>query len=194
MVCARGQAIFGNGPTTRASSDVWPPASLPRRLVGRGIVDRPTLTARLSSFAAVPVVLVSAPAGYGKTTLLSLWATVDDRAFAWVTLDVSDNDPVVFVTTVLTALQPDVDVNPQDIHWLRSGNPARDEVVLPPRADAGADAAQPFVLVLDHLHLVTEPRCHDVIAGLVDRLPPGSQIALSTRTDPPRQAIPGRPR
>jgi LuxR family transcriptional regulator, maltose regulon positive regulatory protein len=139
----------------------------------------------LSSFAAVPVVLVSAPAGYGKTTLLALWATVDDRAFAWVTLDVSDNDPVVFVRTVLTALQPHVDVNPQDIHWLRSGNPARDEVVLPPRADAGADKAQPLVLVLDDLHLVTEPRCHDVIARLVHRLPPGSQIALSTRTDPP---------
>jgi LuxR family maltose regulon positive regulatory protein len=162
-----------------AASKLSPP---PRR---PGIVDRPTLTTRLSSLAAVPVVLVSAPAGYGKTTLLALWATIDERAFAWVTLDGSDNDPVVFVTTLLTALQPHVDVSPQDVHRLRSSNPARDEVDLPPLTDAGADAAQPFVLVLDDLHLVTEARCHDVIARLVDRLPPGSQIALSTRTDPP---------
>jgi LuxR family maltose regulon positive regulatory protein len=162
-----------------AASKLSPP---PRR---PGIVDRPTLTTRLSSLATVPVVLVSAPAGFGKTTLLSLWANVDERAFAWVTLDASDNDPVVFVTTVLTALQPHVDVRPQDIHRLRSGDPASDELDLPPLEDAGADAAQPFVLVLDDVHLVTEPRCHEVIARLVDRLPPGSQIALSTRTDPP---------
>jgi LuxR family maltose regulon positive regulatory protein len=153
-----------------AASKLSPP---PRR---PGIVDRPSLTTRLSSLATVPVVLVSAPAGYGKTTLLALWATIDERAFAWVTLDGSDNDPVVFVTTLLAALRPHVDVSPQDIH---------DDLGLVPLADAGADPAQPFVLVLDDVHLVTEARCHDVIARLVDRLPPGSQIALSTRTDPP---------
>lgn len=162
-----------------AASKLSPP---PRR---PGIVDRPTLTTRLSSFAATPVVLVSAPAGYGKTTLLGLWATVDERPFAWVTLDGADNDPVVFVTTLLTALRPHVDVGPQDIHWLRSAGAAGDELVLPPLVDPRADAVQPFVVVLDDLHLVTGPRCHDVIARLVDRLPPGSQVALSTRTDPP---------
>ncbi len=127
---------------------------------------------------------MSAPAGYGKTTLLALWASVDEREFAWLTLDATDNDPVVFVTSLLTVLQPHVDFSPEDLHRLRFGSPALDEVIVSSFANADAGAPRPFVLVLDDVHLVTEPRCHDVIGHFAQRLPPGCQIVLSTRTDP----------
>jgi LuxR family transcriptional regulator, maltose regulon positive regulatory protein len=69
-----------------------------------GIVDRPLLLDGLVSATHAPVVLVSAPAGYGKTTLLALWRERDQRPFAWVSLDAADNDPVALVAGILTAL------------------------------------------------------------------------------------------
>ena len=72
----------------------------------RGIVDRPVLIDGLMSATQVPVVLVSAPAGYGMTTLLALWAARDERPFGWVTLEAADNDPVALMAGVLAALDP----------------------------------------------------------------------------------------
>src|SRR5215471_20872499 len=70
----------------------------------KGIVDRQMLLDRLGSAAYTPVLLISAPAGYGKTTLLALWRDLDSRPFAWVTLDASDNDPVAFAACLVAAL------------------------------------------------------------------------------------------
>src|SRR5690349_14118892 len=74
----------------------------PRRR--RGTVARPRLAERLDRTALPPVVLVSAPAGFGKTTLLTEWIADDGTASAWLALDRRDNDPTVFWTYVLTAL------------------------------------------------------------------------------------------
>jgi LuxR family maltose regulon positive regulatory protein len=150
-----------------------------------GIVDRPALLDGLASATHAPAVLVSAPAGYGKTTLLALWRERDQRPFAWVSLDAADNDPVAFVAAVLAALDPILDLDAAIGDSLNVPQPPLEQVVLPSLVDACAEHGQPLVLVLDDLHLVTERRCHTAIGYLAERLPPGCQLALGTRTDPP---------
>jgi len=149
-----------------------------------GIVDRSSLLDYLRSAAHVPVVLVSAPAGYGKTTLMALWHEHDERPFAWVSLDAADNDPVVFVSNLLTALGPLLRLDGSLADVLATPQPPLEDVILPSLVSASAGAGRPFVLVLDDLHLVTERRCHAAIGYLVERLPAGCQLALATRTDP----------
>jgi LuxR family maltose regulon positive regulatory protein len=150
-----------------------------------GIVDRPALLDGLMSATHAPVVLVSAPAGYGKTTLLSLWRERDERFFAWVSLDAADNDAVTLVAGVLAALDPILDLEDAIGAALLVPEPPLEDVVLPALVNACAETHKPFVLVLDDVHLVTEARCHTVIGYLGERLPMGRQLALATRTDPP---------
>ena len=80
-------------------------ASCPRPSCGAALLS-PVLIDSLMSATQVPVVLVSAPAGYGMTTLLALWAARDERPFGWVTLEAADNDPVALMAGVLAALDP----------------------------------------------------------------------------------------
>jgi LuxR family maltose regulon positive regulatory protein len=149
-----------------------------------GIVDRSALIDRLSTMTHVPVVMVSAAAGYGKTTLLALWAERDERPFAWVTLDSADDDPVVLITVLLAALDPVLHLDPAILRRLQAADPPVDDVILPLLANACADTG-PFVLVLDDVQQLIEQDAHAVIGFLADHLPPGCQIALATRTDPP---------
>jgi LuxR family maltose regulon positive regulatory protein len=149
-----------------------------------GIVDRPLLLDGLASAIYAPVVLISAPAGYGKTTLLALWRDRDQRPFAWVSLDGADNDPVALVASLVAALYPIVGLDAAVSDSLTARVPPLEEVVLPSLVDACVERGQPLVLVLDDLHLVTERRCHTAIGYLAERLPPGCQLALGTRTDP----------
>jgi LuxR family maltose regulon positive regulatory protein len=139
-----------------------------------GIVDRPVLLDLVMSATEAPVVLVSAPAGYGKTTLLSLWRSRDERPFGWLSLDATDNDPAALVAGLAAALDPILDL----------GDASPDDI-LPSLVDACIERRREFVLVLDDLHLVTERRCHTALGYLGERLPAGCQIALATRTDPP---------
>jgi LuxR family maltose regulon positive regulatory protein len=162
-----------------ASSKLFAPPPRP------GIVDRPALLDGLMSATHIPVVLVSAPAGYGKTTLLALWTERDERFFAWVSLDAADNDAVALVAAVLAALDPIVDLDDSIGAALHVPEPPLEDVVLPSLVDACAECRRPFVLVLDDVHLVTETRSHTAIGYLCERLPVGCQLALATRTDPP---------
>jgi LuxR family maltose regulon positive regulatory protein len=150
-----------------------------------GIVDRTALVDALTQAITEPVVLVSAPAGYGKTTLLALWRERDERPFAWVSLDRTDNDPVAFGNAVLHGLEPVLGLDPELADALNVAEPPLEDLVLPALVDACAASTQAFVLVLDDLHLVTERRCFDAIGYLAERLPVGSQLALGTRSDPP---------
>jgi LuxR family maltose regulon positive regulatory protein len=153
-------------------------AAPPRR---PGIVDRPVLLDGLVSASHAPVVLVSAPAGYGKTTLLALWRERDQRLFAWVSLDAADNAPVAFVASLVAALDQVLDLDTAIGDSLNVRVPSLEEVVLPSLVDACVARGQPFVLVLDDLHLVTERRCHTAIGYLAERLPTGCQLALAGR-------------
>jgi LuxR family transcriptional regulator, maltose regulon positive regulatory protein len=128
----------------------------------RGIVDRPVLLDDLISATQVPVVLVSAPAGYGKTTLFTLWAERDERPFAWVSLEAADNDPVRLIASVLAALDPILDLNAAIRESLSGPEPSLEEVVLPSLVDAWTETSHPLAGRMssqDQLRRQPRPRC-----------------------------------
>jgi len=148
-----------------------------------GLVARPRLQA-LMPVGGAPLVLVSAGAGWGKTTALVQWVASDERPAAWLRLDAADNDPVVLLGDLIAVLAPVSGCDPCLAQALRVAVPPIWETVVPALAAAVADAP-PFLLVLDDAQHVARAECWRVVAALLDCLPAGAQLALSTRTDPP---------
>jgi LuxR family maltose regulon positive regulatory protein len=145
------------------------------------LVSRGGLVGRLEGSREVPVVVLSAGPGWGKTTLLAQWAERSRRPFAWVCVDERDNDPIVLLSYVAVALDR---VSPLDrgvFEALASPGVSVEATVLPRLGAALAAMDEPVVLVLDDLHLVDNPVCLDAIAGLAGHVPEGSQLALSER-------------
>ena len=151
-------------------------------------VERPALIEYLAASTA-RLVLVDAPAGFGKTTLVAQWrsAAGDERPFAWVSLGPGDDDPGRLWRYIVCALQRACPgIGGEDIaRELRAAAPDITGTVLPLLAnELGAMAAR-IVLVLDDYHVIKERGCHDQIAFLLLHLPPSAQIVLITRADPP---------
>lgn len=130
--------------------------------------------------------LVSAPAGYGKTTLLEQWAQASRYRVAWLTIDQEDNDSDRFFRSLLAAweqAQPGVRAGPLGILL---GSIAPDDLaVLTAFLNATGDARDHMVVVLDDYHLITEPVIHQALTFLLDHLPPAFHIVLATRAEPP---------
>jgi LuxR family transcriptional regulator, maltose regulon positive regulatory protein len=144
-------------------------------------VSRTALVNRLRAAGAFPIVLVVAPAGYGKTTLLAQWATRDKRPFAWVSVDERDNDARVLLAHVAAALHR---VESLGAHVLdafdRPGASVWEEIA--PRLTAEiASRAAPFVLVLDGADVLESTDSVAAIDALIENMPAGSMIALSGR-------------
>jgi ATP/maltotriose-dependent transcriptional regulator MalT len=153
-----------------------------------GWVERPALVQRLAA-ASARLVLVDAPAGYGKTTLVAQWrgAAGESRPFAWVSLDPGDNDPARLwsqVVHVLHRARPEFAAQPM-LDRLRGQRPDIAGTVLPPLANELAALTEPVILVLDDYHLIKDRTCHDHVATLLRYLPPTLQLVLTTRADPP---------
>ncbi len=149
-----------------------------------GTVAKTSLTARLRTSDA-PFATVVAPAGYGKTTLLSRWSEADARPFAWVALDGRDDDALVFMRYIAAAIDR-VEPLPADVFEALSGPGGSTWSSRVPRLGrALSGLARPLVLVLDDLHAVTSPACLDVLVALLDYVPAGSQIAVASREAPP---------
>lgn len=158
------------------------------------IVQRSRLTAQLAEGLRRPLTLVSAPAGFGKTTLLSEWrATLEGQAcpMAWLSLDSGDNDPGRFWAYVLSALRtlPRLADLPDE---LDAGAPP--ELLLAPLVNGlevaakgleVAAAGRPVVLVLDDYHVIEAPAIHAAVSFLVEHLPISLRLGILTRSDPP---------
>jgi LuxR family maltose regulon positive regulatory protein len=129
------------------------------------------------------VVLVSAPAGYGKSTLVAQWSDLDPRATGWVQFGPGDNDPVVLLAHVVAALERSGPVCDELLEELSGRTPRIDEVAIPLLA-ADLGERDPFVLVLDDVHLITAKKSRAVLACLADQFRCGSQLVLVTRGDP----------
>ena len=129
------------------------------------------------------MVLVSAPAGYGKSTLVAQWSDLDPRASGWVQLGHGDNDPVVLLARVVAALERTGPVCGELLEELSGRTPRIDEVVLPLLA-ADLGERDPFVLVLDDVDVITAEKSRAILAFLVDQVRSGSQLVLVTRGDP----------
>jgi LuxR family maltose regulon positive regulatory protein len=151
----------------------------------QGLVSRTQLLDRLEASAATPVVAISAPAGYGKTTLAVEWAKRDPRPFVWLSIDRHDNDPAVLLTYLAVGLDRVEPIDPTVFGILATRGASITQTVLPRLGAALASKALPVVVVLDDVHLLDDREGLDAVAVLVDHLPPGSQLAVTSRGEPP---------
>jgi LuxR family maltose regulon positive regulatory protein len=149
-----------------------------------GLVSRGQLLDWLEA-SATPVVAISAPAGYGKTVLAVQWAKQDPRPFVWLSVDRHDNDPTVLLTYLAVGLDRVEPIDPTVLGVLASRGASITQTVLPRLGAALASKALPVVVVLDDVHLLHDQQGLDAIAMLVDHLPEGSQLAVTSRGEPP---------
>ena len=147
------------------------------------MVARPRLAAFQKAAERSRVVLVSAPAGYGKSTLVAQWSELDPRPSLWVQLGPRDNDSVVLLARVVAALERTGPVCGELLEELSGRMPRIDEVAIPLLA-AELGERDPFVLVLDDVHVVTAQKSRAILACLVDQVRSGCQLILVTRGDP----------
>jgi LuxR family maltose regulon positive regulatory protein len=159
-------------------------SKLRRPWVRPGIVARAALVDRLLASHQVPVVCVVAPAGYGKTTLLSQWAEQRGRT-AWVSLDERDNDPEILLGCAAAALDRVEGIDPELLRTRWVGGASIAATAVTRLAGAMSAMAEPVVLVLDHVELLSNQDCRDAVAELALHLPVGSQLAIATRSAPP---------
>jgi LuxR family transcriptional regulator, maltose regulon positive regulatory protein len=149
-----------------------------------GLVVRKALVQRLRESTASPVVSLTAPAGYGKTSLVAQWAKSDKRRFAWISVDRADNEPLELLTYVALALNRLEPLGASVFTALVARSPAVEATVLPRLGKAVASMSRPFVLVLDDVHLIDSKRSLEAIGVLLPHLPAGAQIALVSRRQP----------
>jgi LuxR family maltose regulon positive regulatory protein len=150
-------------------------------------VARPALLDRLTRGAASRLTLLSAPVGFGKTTLLSDWIAHARLPVAWVSLDARDNHPRRFAAYVLAALSTlELGLGP-DLSETLLDPPASVnlEAVFTRLINDAAEAADDFVLVLDDYHLISTEAIHAALSFLVERLPAQMHLFIASRADPP---------
>jgi LuxR family maltose regulon positive regulatory protein len=153
------------------------------------LIRRPRLHALLNESLKFPLTLVSAPAGFGKTTLLSTWAhslPVTQAQVAWLSLDEEENDPLLFWTYVLSALdQQQPERFTPLFKALQSPQAPSLQSILTSLVNLALESPRHLVLVLDDYHVITEQQVHTTLSYLVEHLPPYLHIILATRIDPP---------
>jgi LuxR family maltose regulon positive regulatory protein len=156
----------------------------------RDRIGREALVARLSGAAGARLALIRAPAGWGKSTLLSQWRSAEQaqRAFAWVTLDSSDSDPNRFWAYALEALRSvDPELGWRSLALVRAPGVDLDAEMLPVLIGELEAFQRPLVLALDDYHQLEGDAVHVGIRRLLDYLPDRVCVAIATRTEPPLQ-------
>jgi LuxR family maltose regulon positive regulatory protein len=161
------------------------------------LVARPCLISRLSDGAARPLVLISAPAGFGKTTLLAEWIPQSESCVCWVSLDDGDNDPARSWSCVIGALQMLQSTLGQSARLLLEASRLRADRASPRRQATWIEpfltallndlTAFPdhFCLVLDDYHVIENQTIHQGVAFLLGHLPPQMHLIITARADPP---------
>lgn len=150
-----------------------------------GTVPRAGLLVRLQASSGASVVAVAAPAGYGKSALLSQWARASPRRAAWLSLEREDNDPVVLLAYIAAALGR---LGPVDTDAFRTRVPpgaSVASVVARRVTSALASMAEPVALVLDHTEALDNHQCRDALGEVAVHLPPGAQLVVASRGPPP---------
>jgi len=150
------------------------------------------LIERLNAGLHRKLTLISAPAGFGKTTLLSEWVAGCGRPVAWLSLDEGDNDPTRFWSYLSAALQKaQPGIGETTLAMLRSTPPPAIEAILTTlineivAVSQGDREGRSYVLVLDDYQMIKEQSIHETLAFLLDHLPPQMHLGLATRIDPP---------
>ncbi len=169
----------------------WKLAAPPLR---RGILRRARIVEAIEGGVDVPLTLVAAPAGYGKTTAVRTWAEISEAACAWVTLDALDNDPARMWTYIAEAVD-------RVCHGLGWGSPTRrrrDSSALEDSLDelinGIASLESRLAIVLDDAQYIEDQECLASIGYLIDRLPATARVIMITRVEPALELARLRPR
>ena len=150
------------------------------------LVPRPHLAERLSEGLARKLTLVSAPAGFGKSTLVTGWLAETGHTPAWLSLDQGDNDPIRFWTYLIAAVQTvGHEVGDEARHIISSPQLRSAEPAVISLINDISQLPHPLILVLDDYHVIEAGRIHDRLSYLLDNQPPNLHLVLITRVDPP---------
>ena len=152
------------------------------------LVPRPRLVEQLNAGLTKPLTLISAPAGFGKTSLMSEWRMGNESGIsaAWLSLDDGDNNPLRFWLYLIAALETLQDNSFDTIHGLlQSPEPIAPETIASSILHELESFREDHVIVLDDLHIITSPGIQQALAFLLDHLPPKSHLVILTRADPP---------
>ncbi len=161
---------------------------LHRPLPRAHLVRRPHLAARLTQGMMGPLTLVSAPAGFGKTTLLAQWLAESGMPVAWLSLESGDNELVRFLSYLIAAFQTlDPHLGAVALALLQMPHPATETVLTLLTNDVGSYGREgaDFALVLDDYHVLDAKVIDQALAYLVDHLPAQMHLIIATREDPP---------
>ncbi len=153
------------------------------------LVPRPQLIERLNQGLQLghKLTLISAPAGFGKTTLVSEWVACCERPAAWLSLDEGDNDPTRFLTYLVAALQTiAANIGEGVLGVLQSPQPRPTESILTALLNEITAVPDNFALVLDDYHLIDAKPVDDALTFLLEHLPPQMHLIIATREDPHR--------
>ncbi len=146
---------------------------------------RPRLIERLNEGPHRKLTLISAPAGFGKTTLLSEWVAGCERPAAWLSLDGGDNDPTRFLAYLVAALQTiAANIGEGVLGVLQSPRPPPTESILTALLNEITTIPDDFVLVLDDYHVVDSKPVDDALTFLLEHQPPRMHLVIATREDP----------
>ena len=150
------------------------------------LVPRTALIERLNNGISRKLTLISAPAGFGKTTILSEWIYQAQLPVAWISLDKSDNDPVHFIKYVIAALQkiePEIGETALNLLQLPQSTPY--DAIIYNLVQEIENVSKEIVLVFDDYHVIDTEQIHHLVELLLNNLPPQLHLALATRVDPP---------
>ena len=151
------------------------------------LVDRPVLLDQLTEGLTGRLTLVSAPAGFGKTSLVAAWRKQCETPLAWVSLDEEDNEPLRFLDYLIGALQMvDSDLGDESAELLKkSASTPPVKLVLTSLLNEINAYDKEFVMAFDDYHVIHEAGIHDALSFLIERLAPHAHCLIATRSDPP---------
>lgn len=151
-------------------------------------IIRPKLLDLLDGALSSKLILVAAPPGYGKTTLLSVWIKERSIPTAWLSLDSGDNDQLLFTHYLISALQYiSPDIGQASLTLLKSTQASSPTSILSALLNDLTRFEGDIVLVLDDYHIIESQNVHEVLTYLLDHLPPNLHIVIASRSDPPLQ-------
>src|SRR6266496_1210777 len=173
-------ALTGDHPMALMQTKLYRPRKL------SDLISRARLLERLHAGLSGNITLISAPAGFGKTTLIAQWIQSIDRPTAWLSLDEHDNEPRAFVQSLTAALQS---AFPDAFHGiaglLEAPRFPSVEYIVPLLINDLADLPDDLTLVLDDYHLIRTREIHSLLDQLIEHLPPQLHLVLISRSDPP---------
>ena len=150
------------------------------------LVPRPRLTHRLNEGATHKLTLITAPAGFGKTTLLSEWITQCRLATTWLSLHPGENHPLRFFSYLIAALEPlQPGIGEQVYPLLHTAQPPLSEPVLTTLLNALAALPYDFALVLDDYHFITDPQIYQGMNFFLEHLPLQMHLMIASRVELP---------